>query len=228
MSSVAEVVTLNVGGVLYTTTSSTLLQFGDSMLGAMFSGRHRVLSRDRDGNLFIDRDGPMFRHVLNFLRTGRLTLPGDFRDHDMLEDEADFYQIEPLVEAVRQARNPPKPEKKSSRPLAGSLLEMYQVKCDFEPQMGGYVMLCGARWVLMSLPLTDAATRQLNSNGTEFQTVYLDEKNRMELICHLQTAGWQLMTSSFSAAFSPVIDKYDHAKCYTTHKYVWCLPPPTV
>ena len=228
MCSHAEVVSLNVGGVKYTTTRSTLTQFGDSMIGAMFSGRYQHLVRDLDGNVFIDRDGPMFRHVLNFLRTGRLTLPGDFRDHDMLEAEADFFQIEPLVDAVRASRIPLTPECSGPavagvRPASEALLEMYQVKCDFEPKMGGYVVLCGARWILLSLPLAESAANELNSNGAEFQTVYIDERDKMEVVSHLQTAGWTMMTSSFAVAFSPVIDKYDHARCYTTNKYVWTL-----
>lgn len=33
-----EPVTLNVGGVIYMTTRSTLVKYPDSMLGAMFSG----------------------------------------------------------------------------------------------------------------------------------------------------------------------------------------------
>ena len=65
-----EVLTLNVGGVIYTTTRSTLLKYPDSMLGAMFNGRHVPTGYDNQGNYFIDRDGYMFRHVLNFLRSG--------------------------------------------------------------------------------------------------------------------------------------------------------------
>ncbi|ELR15096.1 uncharacterized protein ACA1_215680 [Acanthamoeba castellanii str. Neff] len=47
------VVDLNVGGTLYSTTRTTLLR-QDSMLAAMFSGRHE-LKRRADGRIFIDR-----------------------------------------------------------------------------------------------------------------------------------------------------------------------------
>jgi len=50
-------------------------------------------AHDQQGNYFIDRDGYMFRHVLNFLRTGQLCLPQGFKDFDLLEAEADFYQV---------------------------------------------------------------------------------------------------------------------------------------
>jgi hypothetical protein len=46
---------------------TTLQRFPDSMIGAMFSGRH-ALPLDDEGYFFIDRDGTHFRHILNFLR----------------------------------------------------------------------------------------------------------------------------------------------------------------
>ena len=58
------------------------------------------LGHDSEGNFFFDRDGIVFRHILNFLRTSELILPKDFKELDLLEREAKFYGIEPLVEAI--------------------------------------------------------------------------------------------------------------------------------
>ncbi|XP_064595088.1 BTB/POZ domain-containing protein KCTD21-like [Liolophura sinensis] len=107
-------VTLNVGGVLYTTSRTTLTLFGDSMLGRMFSGDWET-AHDSEGRCFIDRDGHLFRHVLNFLRTGKLIIPEDFPELLQLKSEADFYQIEALIEVVeaeivRRALLRPEPE----------------------------------------------------------------------------------------------------------------------
>ncbi|KAJ1080067.1 hypothetical protein NDU88_000289 [Pleurodeles waltl] len=96
-------VTLNVGGKHYSTTLETLTRFPDSMLGAMFRGPWAA-QRDASGAFFIDRDGKVFRHVLNFLRFHRLDLPEGYRELALLEREADFYQIRPLMEEVRQRR----------------------------------------------------------------------------------------------------------------------------
>ncbi|XP_042326970.1 BTB/POZ domain-containing protein KCTD11 [Sceloporus undulatus] len=94
-------VTLNVGGKLYSTTLETLTRFPDSMLGAMFRGPQPALT-DNCGNYFIDRDGKTFRHILNFLRFGHLDLPEGYSELSLLRAEADFYQIRPLLEALRQ------------------------------------------------------------------------------------------------------------------------------
>ena len=53
-------VKLNVGGKIYKTTLSTLRKDPNSMLSAMFSGRHE-LKQDEDEAYFIDRDGKLFR-----------------------------------------------------------------------------------------------------------------------------------------------------------------------
>ena len=55
-------VKLDVGGHVFTTSLLTLTREGDSMLAAMFSGRHELLKED-DGCVFIDRDGTHFRWV---------------------------------------------------------------------------------------------------------------------------------------------------------------------
>ncbi len=47
----------------------------------------------------------MFSYVLEFLRCGRLMIPEDCKDFELLESEADFYQLTDFIKAV-QAKNP--------------------------------------------------------------------------------------------------------------------------
>ena len=49
------------------TRLSTLCKYEDSMLSAMFSGRHQ-LDCDEEGRYFIDSDGTHFSHILEYLR----------------------------------------------------------------------------------------------------------------------------------------------------------------
>lgn len=95
-----SILNLNVGGYVYTTTMDTLTRDPNSMLGAMFSGRQQV-AKDTRGNYFIDRDGALFRYILNFLRTSELCLPQSFDEFDQLSAEADFYQVGELIEALQ-------------------------------------------------------------------------------------------------------------------------------
>lgn len=62
-------VRLNVGGTTLMTSRTTLTAVPNSMLTAMFSGRH-VLARDDTGAIFLDHQPAAFNAVLNFLRYG--------------------------------------------------------------------------------------------------------------------------------------------------------------
>jgi hypothetical protein len=85
-------VKLNVGGSRFETTLSTLTRHPESMLAAMFSGRHEV-PQDEDGYVFIDRDGTHFRAILNFLRTGILNVPPSRKAAEELKCELQYYQL---------------------------------------------------------------------------------------------------------------------------------------
>ena len=99
----SSTVKLNVGGQHFTTSVQTLTKDPNSMLAAMFSGRFDMKPSE-DGSFFIDRDGTHFRFILNFLRTGKLTLPEGATFTTELEEEAEFYQIQGLIDALRAAK----------------------------------------------------------------------------------------------------------------------------
>ena len=95
---------LNIGGHLYTTSTLTLTRDPQSMLAAMFSGRHSV-KRDSDGSYFIDRDGTHLCYILNYLRDGGFNddmLPTDRDIQKKLLREAEYYQLSGLVALLRR------------------------------------------------------------------------------------------------------------------------------
>lgn len=109
-----EVVELNVGGQVYVTRHSTLLSVPDSTLATMFSpGRAgpaaRQLPRDSRARFFIDRDGFLFRYVLDYLRDKQLALPEHFPEKERLLREAEYFQLGDLVKLLS-----PKVTKQSS------------------------------------------------------------------------------------------------------------------
>lgn len=83
----SKVVDVNVGGVNYTTT---LTSVKGSLLTAYFSEDSDDVEghlRDSHGARFIDRDGILFRYILDYLRNRRLILPENFSEKERLINE---------------------------------------------------------------------------------------------------------------------------------------------
>ena len=95
----SSTIQLNVGGHRFTTSLQTLTKDPNSMLAAMFSGKFEMKPSE-DGAFFIDRDGTHFRFVLNYLRTGKLTLPKGATFLDELAEEAAFYHIQGILDEL--------------------------------------------------------------------------------------------------------------------------------
>ena len=96
----AEIVELNVGGVHYTTTLETLTQEKASLLHEMFSNKES-LTKDAKGRYFIDRDGVLFRYILDYLRDKSLNLPEGFREKQRLQKN---YMAEVIQCTIRKLR----------------------------------------------------------------------------------------------------------------------------
>ena len=66
----------------------------------MFNGALPVVLDTLKQHYFIDRDGKLFRHILNYMRTSRLTLPENFDEFDSLIDESKFYELNVLTKEI--------------------------------------------------------------------------------------------------------------------------------
>lgn len=53
------------------------------------------------GAYFIDRDGELFAHILDFLRNGRILLPEGFKEIARLREEAIFYQLDGMHKQIQ-------------------------------------------------------------------------------------------------------------------------------
>ncbi|XP_023676596.1 BTB/POZ domain-containing protein KCTD12-like [Paramormyrops kingsleyae] len=96
-STFSEIIELNVGGQVYVTRHRTLIAVPDSLLWTMFSQKApQDLPRDSKGRYFLDRDGFLFRYILDYLRDLTLVLPDYFPEKCRLQREADFFQLREL------------------------------------------------------------------------------------------------------------------------------------
>ncbi|XP_062906120.1 BTB/POZ domain-containing protein KCTD18-like [Mobula hypostoma] len=88
---ISEILRLNVGGCFFTARRNSLCRFKDSMLSAMFSGRF-PLKLDESGACLIERDGKLFKYLLDYLH-GELCIPEEARTRVALQEEADYFGI---------------------------------------------------------------------------------------------------------------------------------------
>lgn len=96
-----EIIELNVGGQVYITRYSTLTSVPDSLLWDMFSQKStKNLARDTKGRFFVDRDGFLFRYILDYMRDQQLVLPDHFPERGRLQREAEFFNLPDLVKLL--------------------------------------------------------------------------------------------------------------------------------
>ncbi|KAM5208242.1 BTB/POZ domain-containing protein KCTD19 isoform 3-T3 [Hipposideros larvatus] len=92
-----QIVKVYVGSHWYATTLQTLLKYPE-----LLSNPKRVYWITYGQTLLIHGDGQMFRHVLNFLRLGKLFLPSEFKEWPLFCQEVEEYHIPSLSEALVQ------------------------------------------------------------------------------------------------------------------------------
>lgn len=94
--STSSILTLNVGGVRFTTTRATLTGPQAGSLAAWFDADPDLMPTLRDpsdGTYFIDRSPKHFEKILNFLRDGNVPIPSSTEERAELRIEANFFNI---------------------------------------------------------------------------------------------------------------------------------------
>jgi len=85
-----EKIKLNVGGKQFEVSRSVVNQYPETMIGRLVSDTWQ--NTNHEETIFIDRDGDMFGHVLNYMRYGSIELPTHV-PKSMFQRELDFYQL---------------------------------------------------------------------------------------------------------------------------------------
>ena len=94
-----ESITLNIGGIKYSTSMNTISKYQHCKLYNMVKS---ILKPSEDGSYFIDRNGKYFHIILDFLRNDQLNLPETNREYVLrhLLDECIFYDIQPMIDEI--------------------------------------------------------------------------------------------------------------------------------
>uniref|UniRef100_A0A8C8S0Z1 Potassium channel tetramerization domain containing 19 n=1 Tax=Pelusios castaneus TaxID=367368 RepID=A0A8C8S0Z1_9SAUR len=92
-----QIVKIYVGSHWYETYLQTLLKCPE-----LLSNCKKVYWITYGQSLLIHGDGQIFRHILNFLRLGKLFLPPEFKEWSLFCQEAEEYRIPSLFEALYQ------------------------------------------------------------------------------------------------------------------------------
>ncbi|CAF1174164.1 unnamed protein product [Adineta steineri] len=98
-TSIKGKVILDVGGVKHTTSVGTLIREKDTFFGALFLGRWELERDSNDNSIFIDRDGDLFKYILAYLRTDKIS--SDIMTNESLRQlliiEAEYFGIHNLI-----------------------------------------------------------------------------------------------------------------------------------
>ena len=171
------------------------------MLGAMFNGS-MATTVDENGYYFIDRDGTLFGYVLNFLRSSQLAVPDGFKNLSQLAVEADFYQIQPLLDAIKDL----KLKDIKGECQVGNLIEVIEVRTGSTATMPTNnsrvkTIISGRCDVICSLPYLGSLEKLQHVSDKEFTEMLLTGSNiRLKLGEYLLGAGWKLLDSNVSSS----------------------------
>ncbi|CAI2169484.1 1794_t:CDS:2 [Funneliformis geosporum] len=92
-SVIEDRIILNVGGIKYETFRSTLTAYPDTLLGIMFSERNKEMLHPTNVNeYFFDRDGYIFRYILQYYRTGQVHWPEFSSPYQVTNSSIDLVQ----------------------------------------------------------------------------------------------------------------------------------------
>ncbi|KAI3378031.1 hypothetical protein SNEBB_000105 [Seison nebaliae] len=111
-----QIISFNVGGEYFQTGRETIYRFPNSKIYAIINGDYPNWPKDSKKTVFFDRDPLLFRHVLNFMRTGYIYLCTEssfIDDLDVLLDgEAQYFELPELskwlgdnAEVIKRTKN---------------------------------------------------------------------------------------------------------------------------
>ncbi|XP_065368161.1 BTB/POZ domain-containing protein Tiwaz isoform X3 [Calliphora vicina] len=207
---------IDVGGTIYTSSLETLTKYPDSKLAKLFNGSIPIVLDSLKQHYFIDRDGGMFRHILNFMRNSRLLIADDFPDLELLLEEARYFEVEPMIKQLESMRKdrvrngnylvaPPTPPariKTSPRAATSTEYNYEVVALHISPDLGERIMLSAERSLLDEVfPEVNQAT-QTSRSGVSWNQGDWRQIIRFPLNGYCKLNSVQVLTRLLNAGFT--------------------------
>lgn len=149
---------------------------------------------DKEGNVFVDRNGRMFEYILEFLRTDKLCLPDDFSDFDSLTTEVIFFDIPNLSSCLKKAKQ---------KKLFAKYIEILET----DENRSSITVLRGRKEDLKTLPLDILKAGEFNpwnAEDSSYVEITSRERNaRLLLTEFLRINNWTCESSDFSPLYNP-------------------------
>ncbi|XP_072425820.1 uncharacterized protein kctd1 isoform X1 [Chiloscyllium punctatum] len=200
---------IDVGGHMYTSSLATLTKFSDSRIGRLFDGTEPIVLDSLKQHYFIDRDGQMFRYILNFLRTSKLLIPDDFKDYSLLFEEAKYFQLQPMLielERWKQERE----LGRVSRPCECLVVRV-------APDLGERITLSGDKALIEEVfpEIGDVMCNSINAGWNHDSTHVIRfplngycHLNSVQVLERLQLKGFEIVGSSGGGVDSSQFSEY--------------------
>ncbi|XP_075168431.1 BTB/POZ domain-containing protein twz isoform X1 [Haematobia irritans] len=207
---------IDVGGTIYTSSLETLTKYPDSKLAKLFNGSIPIVLDSLKQHYFIDRDGGMFRHILNFMRNSRLLISEDFPHLELLLEEARYFEVEPMIKQLESMRKdrvrngnylvaPPTPPariKSSPRIGINSEYNYEVVALHISPDLGERILLSAERSLLDEVfPEANQAT-QTSRSGVSWNQGDWRQIIRFPLNGYCKLNSVQVLTKLLNAGFT--------------------------
>ncbi|XP_067369482.1 uncharacterized protein [Channa argus] len=200
---------IDVGGHMYTSSLATLTKYPESRIGRLFVGTEPIVLDSLKQHYFIDRDGHMFRYILNFLRTSKLLIPDDFKEYSLLYEEASFFQLAPMQAELERWR--------SERESESMCHECECVVVHVAPELGERISVSTHQAVMEEVfpELRDIMLNSLNTSRNQDTTYILRfplngycHLNSVQVLERLQHSGFRITASCGGGVDSSQFSEY--------------------
>mmetsp|Transcript_22500 Transcript_22500/g.46973 ORF Transcript_22500/g.46973 Transcript_22500/m.46973 type:complete len:195 (-) Transcript_22500:50-634(-) len=123
-----------VGGKHFEVSRTPIHRHSDTVLGKLVSD---TWNEDRGKTVFIDRDGDIFAHILNYLRYGSIELPVTL-PRSMFDRELDYYGIASAAEDITNQKSLAKAIESFSETKMKSDMFFLALECNSQFGQGKY------------------------------------------------------------------------------------------